>query len=190
MASAYRPRHNGKPKYRKQKSLTPNKITNHPPTNKSTHTYLTQLDRTTLVLPNRTITNVITITSKIYPTIHNKIRYISQYTPHHIKDKYNLLQMHLKHKMHQKSNYHPHTSTTQHLLPTWHLIPTPKLELVLNVNLFWNHIEGAISIYSLHIHKPTPIKNLVVTQSTSHPYTNIHVTLTQQKRTNPTSPAT
>ena len=112
MASAYWPRHNKKPKHPKQQNLTPNKTTNHLPINRSTHTYLTQLEITTLVLPNRVHTNVTITTPKIYnrinPIIHNKIQHIPQYTSSHIKCIYHPLQMYHVHSQHK---YHPTLKT-------------------------------------------------------------------------------
>ena len=137
MASAYRPRHKEKPKHQKQKKSISNKITNHLPTKENTHTYLTQIEKTTLELPNRVINNITITTPKIYKRINHIVPNISQYTPqytsHHINHKYNLIQIyhvtsHPKHKLHAKPIHHPqyklHPKSNTYLVVN----PNPKLK--------------------------------------------------------------
>ena len=207
MASAYRPHHNEKPKYQKKNYLTPNKITNHPPTNTSTHTYLTQLEKTTLILPNHITTNVTTITPKICtrinPIIHNKIRYISQYTPHHIKYNYNPLQKHrtqhptpephpkqrihskpisqLKHKAHQK--FDSHLKYICHINPPSNLRPNPQPKS--NYQPQYKHYPKSITYLAFNPYpKPKvglkyktllePHKRCNPYEHTPHPQNNTH----------------
>ena len=152
--SAYRPRHKEKPTYLKLEKLASKTIIKHPSTNKSTHPYLAQQRKTTTLL-TRFTTKAIISTPKIYirinTIIHNKIQYISQHTPHHIKHTHNLLQ---RYPVHSQYKYHlilkPHTKQTRYLKPTSRL----KYEIHPN--------------YDSHLRHKCPVKLF------SHPKPKLH----------------